>query len=83
MFSLLDDSRRYKSHEELQSLVTFDKDKRTINYCGGGIAASSNAFVLTRLGYENVSVYTASLQEWAADPNLPMETAEDPGTSTE
>lgn len=41
-----------------------------------GIAASSNAFILTRLGYEDVAVYTASLQEWAADPANPLETSD-------
>jgi len=40
--------------------------------CGGGIAASSNAFIMTRLGYTDVAVYTASLQEWAADPANPL-----------
>ena len=47
---------------------------RVITYCGGGIAASSDAFVLTLLGHERVSVYDASLSEGAADPSLPMET---------
>jgi thiosulfate/3-mercaptopyruvate sulfurtransferase len=47
---------------------------RVITYCGGGIAASSDAFVLTLLGHDAVSVYDASLSEWAADPSLPMET---------
>ncbi len=51
-----------------------DRSKRVITYCGGGIAASSDAFVLTRLGYEDVAVYTASLQEWAADPANPLVT---------
>jgi thiosulfate/3-mercaptopyruvate sulfurtransferase len=48
---------------------------RVITYCGGGIAASSDAFVLTLLGITNVAVYDGSLLEWAADPALPMETA--------
>lgn len=47
--------------------------KRLITYCGGGIAASSDAFALAMLGYENVAVYDASLSEWAADPSLPLE----------
>jgi len=47
---------------------------RVITYCGAGIAASSDAFVLTLLGHENVAVYDASLSEWATDPSLPMET---------
>lgn len=48
---------------------------RVITYCGGGIAASSDAFVLTLLGVANIAVYDGSLLEWAADPTLPMETA--------
>jgi 3-mercaptopyruvate sulfurtransferase SseA len=28
--------------------------------------------VLTRLGFTDIAVYTASLQEWAADPSNPM-----------
>jgi thiosulfate/3-mercaptopyruvate sulfurtransferase len=46
---------------------------RVITYCGGGIAASSDAFVLALLGKDDVAVYDASLSEWAADPSLPME----------
>lgn len=48
-------------------------DKRVITYCGGGIAASADALVLTMLGHEDVVVYDASLSEWASDPGLPME----------
>ena len=47
---------------------------RVITYCGGGIAASNDAFVLTLLGVENVAVYDGSLSEWAADPALPLVT---------
>jgi thiosulfate/3-mercaptopyruvate sulfurtransferase len=47
---------------------------RVITYCGGGIAASSDAFVLAMLGHEDVAVYDASLSEWAADSSLPMQT---------
>ena len=43
-----------------------------ITYCGGGIAATVDAFALALLGYENVSVYDASLFEWSNDPTLPM-----------
>jgi thiosulfate/3-mercaptopyruvate sulfurtransferase len=47
--------------------------KRVVTYCGAGIAASSDAFVLTLLGRDDVAVYDASLLEWANDPTLPME----------
>lgn len=49
-------------------------DKHVLVYCGGGIAATLDAFVLTAmLGHRNVSVYDNSMQEWANDPALPME----------
>ena len=44
-----------------------------ITYCGGGIAASGDAFVLHLLGQDSVQIYDASLQEWARS-ELPMET---------
>jgi thiosulfate/3-mercaptopyruvate sulfurtransferase len=55
-----------------QSVGALDA-RRVVTYCGGGIAASSDAFVLTLLGRDDVAVYDASLSEWAADPSLPME----------
>jgi len=69
---LLDESGRYRPLDELAAIHDGDPRARTITYCGGGILASSNAFVMTRLGFTNVAVYTASLQEWAADPANPM-----------
>jgi thiosulfate/3-mercaptopyruvate sulfurtransferase len=49
-------------------------DKQVINYCGGGIAASADAFALVMLGHPDVKLYDASMSEWAVDPALPMET---------
>lgn len=51
-----------------------DPSRRTVLYCGGGIAASLDAFVLYQLGYEDLSIYDASMSEWARDPSLPIET---------
>ena len=58
--------------EQFAAAGAFDKD-RVITYCGGGIAASSDAFVLTLLGVEKVALYNGSMTEWAADPALPLE----------
>lgn len=69
---LLDETGRFRPLDELAALIDGDRNARAITYCGGGIMASSNAFVMTRLGFTNVAVYTASLQEWAADPANPM-----------
>ena len=69
---LLDESGRYRPQGELAALHDADRDARNITYCGGGIMASSSAFVMARLGFTDVAVYTALLQEWAADPANPM-----------
>jgi thiosulfate/3-mercaptopyruvate sulfurtransferase len=47
---------------------------RVVTYCGGGIAATSAAFTLVRLGASQVAVYDGSMVEWSSDPSLPMET---------
>lgn len=49
-------------------------DKRLVVYCGGGIAASQVAFAQHLLGRPAAPVYDASLQEWAKNPGLAMET---------
>lgn len=53
--------------------VEVDAAENIITYCGGGIAASNNAFVLNLLGYDNVAVYDGSMLEWGNDLLLPME----------
>jgi thiosulfate/3-mercaptopyruvate sulfurtransferase len=58
--------------ERFEAAGAFGKD-RVITYCGGAIAASSDAFVLTLLGLEKVALYNGSMTEWAADPRLPLE----------
>jgi len=54
--------------------VGAEPSKRTLCYCGGGIAATLDAFVLHQLGYDDVAVYDASMTEWARDDALPIET---------
>ena len=65
----------FKTPAELRTLFAPALAKPSvITYCGGGIAATSAALVLTMLGHPHVKVYDASLTEWAADPALPMQT---------
>src|SRR5919106_1940511 len=47
--------------------------ERIVCYCGGGISATMGLFLLHRLGYENLSLYDASMAEWARDEALPIE----------
>ncbi|HEV2159200.1 sulfurtransferase [Bradyrhizobium sp.] len=50
------------------------RDKTVICYCGGGISATIDLLMLTQLGYDKLTLYDASMGEWARDPSLPIET---------
>ncbi len=50
------------------------RDKRVVAYCGGGISATIDLFLLHRLGYDKLTLYDASMAEWAKDASLPIET---------
>ena len=47
-----------------------------ICYCGGGIAASTTAFVLEMLGHPDWRLYDNSLLEWSTRAELPMQSGE-------
>jgi thiosulfate/3-mercaptopyruvate sulfurtransferase len=51
----------------------FSRDKRVVAYCGGGISATIDLFMLHRLGYDKLTLYDASMGEWAKDESLPIE----------
>ncbi|MBU2531295.1 MAG: sulfurtransferase [Alphaproteobacteria bacterium] len=53
--------------------VGLRKDQRILNYCGGGIAATLDAYLLHQLGYRDLAVYDNSMSEWATDESLPIE----------
>jgi thiosulfate/3-mercaptopyruvate sulfurtransferase len=59
--------------QKFRAAGALDKDT-VISYCGGGITATSTAFAFALLGLPDPLVYDGSLQEWAADPSLPMQT---------
>src|SRR5262249_52037441 len=50
------------------------KDKRVVCYCGGGISATVDLFLLYQLGYDHLALYDGSMGEWAKDQSLPIET---------
>jgi thiosulfate/3-mercaptopyruvate sulfurtransferase len=69
------ETQRYLSNDDLRE--RFEPALRSdsvITYCGGGVAASSDALALTLLGHDNVAVYDGSMLEWASDPELPLQT---------
>ena len=70
------DTHTYLSEKELRGVFNANNALRGnsfITYCGGGVAASSDALALTLLGIQDVAVYHEGLIEWTADPELPME----------
>jgi thiosulfate/3-mercaptopyruvate sulfurtransferase len=56
------------------SAAGIDKSKQVIAYCGGGISATVDLFLLHQLGYDNITLYDGSMGEWAKDETLPIET---------
>ena len=50
------------------------RDRQVIAYCGGGISATVDLFLLHQLGYDNLALYDGSMGEWAKDASLPIET---------
>lgn len=51
-------------------------------YCGGGISAAASALALALIGELSIAIYDGSLEEWAADPALPLTTSEDTAAGT-
>ena len=60
--------------QEKLAAVGATRAGHTLVYCGGGIAATLDAFLLRQLGHDSLSIYDASMSEWAKDESLPIET---------
>ena len=50
-----------------------DPKEEVLLYCGGGISAAAGALALAEIGVTAVRVYDGSLEEWSADPSLPLD----------
>ena len=51
---------------------------RVITYCGGGIAATVDAFACKLLGHDDVAVYDGSMSAWVQDDDRPLTTGPNP-----
>ena len=49
-----------------------NENKPIITYCGGGIAATIDAFAYKLLGYSHISVYDGSMSEWVQSESRPL-----------
>lgn len=78
--TLFDEQGRYLEGDALREVLDplLASEKPLILYCGGGISAAAQALALTLAGRSDVFIYDGSLQEWAADPRLPMTTGAAP-----
>lgn len=76
--SLFNDLGFVKSLDDVRTVYAaagIDGSEEVLLYCGGGISATVNALTLEAIGINNVRIYDGSLEEWSADPSLPLVTA--------
>lgn len=75
--TLLDDENsRFTDLGEARSrfrAAGISPDKQVIAYCGGGISATVDLFLLHQLGFRDLTLYDGSMGEWARDESLPIE----------
>lgn len=67
----------WKSAEQLRSEFAdlgVTPDQHVIAYCSSGVRSAAIYFTLRLIGYENVSLFSGSYDEWTADPSRPIET---------
>lgn len=72
------DTHRYRPRNEIRAdferagVLGAGAPGRVVTWCGGGIAATSDAFILHLLGHRDLGVYDGSLSDWVA-AGLPLE----------
>lgn len=78
--SLFDDDGRYRRGAALREALAGLRqvEPPLLLYCGGGISAAALALALALAGETRVAIYDGSLQEWAAEPSLPLTTGAAP-----
>jgi thiosulfate/3-mercaptopyruvate sulfurtransferase len=67
------DGRMLSPERVAQAAAVIPDDRPVIVYCGGGISAAMVAHALTMAGRDQVAIYDGSLEEWTADPALPVD----------
>lgn len=74
-FDTLLDNEHFLPADQLRQVLN-ESDmlsaEKVITYCGGGIAATLDAFACVLCGQEQVAVYDGSMSEWVSDPDRPL-----------
>ena len=50
-----------------------DSEDEIITYCQGGGRAAHELFMLYLMGYDNVSLYLGSMEDWSRQPERPLD----------
>ncbi len=69
--SLLAENGAYQDADALRAMLAakgITPDREVVNYCGSGVYSAHNYLAMRNLGYENVSLYDGSMDEWGKDP---------------
>jgi thiosulfate/3-mercaptopyruvate sulfurtransferase len=73
--SLAGEFQQFRSGDELAALFEsrgIDSTDEIITYCQGGGRAAHELFMLYLMGYENVSLYLGSMEDWSRQPERPL-----------
>ena len=75
-YKFMDDGEKAHQQEKVDELMSaqgISKDDDIIVYCFKGARASNTLMILKECGYQNVSNYFASWNEWSRNMELPID----------
>ena len=80
-FDAILENEYFKPADQLAEALSIGNllgEDRVITYCGGGIAATIDAFACLLMGQHNVSVYDGSMSEWVQSDERPLTLGDQP-----
>jgi len=74
--AIMKDANRYLDPETLRQRYEefgMTAEKHAVTYCSTGVRGSVASFAMLLAGFQHVSLYVGSWNEWGADPDTPKE----------